>query len=212
MIVSSVVIGNNADLIAEVARLYLPEKARVADVTYGKGVFWRKVKPFLLNASDLNHPNENLRHDFRKLPYKNGEFDVTVFDPPYVHNPGKGSMLNARYENHDTTAGMYHVDIMRLYRKGIVEAARVTKCGGTVWVKCKDEIESNIQCWSHVEVYAYAKSLGLYVKDLFVLVPKSNVPPDERVQRHARKRHSYLWVFEVCSIEQLKRRDSVESK
>ena len=36
--------GTNADLIANVAQLYLPDGALVADVTYGKGVFWRKCQ------------------------------------------------------------------------------------------------------------------------------------------------------------------------
>jgi hypothetical protein len=35
--------GDNSDLIAEVARLYLPEAACILDLTYGQGVFWRKM-------------------------------------------------------------------------------------------------------------------------------------------------------------------------
>jgi hypothetical protein len=35
--------GDNSDLIAVVARLYLPKGCRVADITYGRGVFWRRV-------------------------------------------------------------------------------------------------------------------------------------------------------------------------
>ena len=39
--------GTNADLIAAVARLYLKKGDRLADITFGRGVFWQK-----LNLSD----------------------------------------------------------------------------------------------------------------------------------------------------------------
>src|SRR5690606_5361610 len=35
--------GTNADLIERVAQIYLKPGMAVADVTYGKGVFWQKV-------------------------------------------------------------------------------------------------------------------------------------------------------------------------
>ena len=91
--------GDNSDLIREVARLFLPEGARVADVTYGQGVFWRKVDlgRYTLMGSDLQMDAYRrgqlalfggttphfLAADFCALPYQEQCLDVVVFDPPY---------------------------------------------------------------------------------------------------------------------------------
>jgi hypothetical protein len=43
-----------------------------------------------------------------------------------------------------------------------------------------------------------AKALGLYARDLFILIPPSaGITERWRTQHHARKAHSYLWVFEL---------------
>src|SRR5688500_5995505 len=58
--------GSNSDLFPLALRLYVPPGSRIADVTYGHGVFWRKVDTELYEvvASDLS---EGV--DFRHLPY-----------------------------------------------------------------------------------------------------------------------------------------------
>ena len=200
--VVSIVTGNNADLIAEVARLYIPDGAQVADVTWGKGAFWKKVdtSSFTVQGSDvaphIGGYGDIVQADFRELPYADESFDVVVLDPPYVHNPGK-HMTDARYNNAATTTGMSHNDIRNLYRDGMREAMRVLRPGGRIFVKGKDEIESGKQCWSQTELLLDATSLGLYGKDSFVLVPTSRTAMGRWTkQLHARKVHSFLWVFE----------------
>jgi len=47
--------GSNADLLVDVTRLYIPDGALVADVTWGHGVFWRRFngrRRFTLIGSD----------------------------------------------------------------------------------------------------------------------------------------------------------------
>jgi hypothetical protein len=61
--------GTNADLIAAVARLYLKKGNRVADITFGPGVFWQNLNltDYLFYKSDkITCPGSP--HDFRKLP------------------------------------------------------------------------------------------------------------------------------------------------
>ena len=45
--------GTNADLLVDVARLYIPDGALVADVCWGRGVFWRRSDRAALPSSAL---------------------------------------------------------------------------------------------------------------------------------------------------------------
>ena len=69
--------------------------------------------------------------------------------------------------------------------------------GGALIVKCQDEVSANKQRLTHVEIITGYESLGLYCKDLFVLIrPTSPAVSRLKVQVHARKSHSYFLVFE----------------
>lgn len=189
----------NSDLIAEVCRLYLVPGSVVADVTWGRGAFWTSVDQsiFTLLATDIDPSRGVTVADFRQLPYADDSIDIVVLDPPYVHNPGN-HMTDTRYNNAATTKGMYHHDIMDLYEEGIKEARRVLRHTGQLWVKCKDEVEGGRQRWSHIELLCTAERYGFYGRDLFVLVPASGTAAGRwKRQLHARKNHSYLWVFDV---------------
>jgi hypothetical protein len=37
------IVGTNADLFPLILKMYIPSGAIIADVTYGKGVFWKNV-------------------------------------------------------------------------------------------------------------------------------------------------------------------------
>lgn len=197
MTVQSLITGNNADLIAEVARLYAKGDPKIADLTYGKGVFWRKTPHLRVFGSDMvTQPKRP--HDFRALPYRNATFDIAVLDPPYIHSPGQ-HQTDARYQNRKTTKGMLWCDLRReLYIPGMREAMRIVRPeGGQVWVKCKDQVQSGMQRWCHVELCHDAIAMGLYPRDLFILVATSRTADTRwNVQHHARKPHSFLWIFE----------------
>lgn len=199
--VATAVFGTNADLIADVASLYLRPGDVVADVTYGTGRFWKKtdVSRYRFLQTDLCTDKANITCDFRQLPLLSSSVDTVVFDPPYIHAPGKG-MLKHRYGGLKTTDMATYADIMLLYKTGLAEANRVLKPDGRVWVKCKDTLASEQQRWSHINVYEMALELGMYARDLFILVPPA--PPSMTTTRwarqlHARKIHSYLWVFDA---------------
>ena len=187
--------GDNADLIAAVARLYLSKGCRVADITYGRGVFWKGVNlpDYRFYKSDrITCPSSP--HDFRQLPYPARSFDVVVFDPPYAH-AGGSMIVEPRYQMASTAGGLSHRDIMEMYERGMTEAARILKPGGTLWVKCADEVEDSRQRRGHMEVFQIAQGLGLVDQDLFVLMQQSMPVTNGRKQQHARKNCSFLWVF-----------------
>lgn len=200
--VTTVTFGKNEQLIADIARLYLAAGDVVADVTYSTGRFWKKtdISRYRFLASDLIPERPGvLSCDFRALPYRAGSLDALVFDPPYIHSPGKG-MLATRYNGLATTDMITYADIMKLYEDGMTEAARVLRDGGQLWVKCKDTIASERQRWSHINVFEMADKLGMYARDLFLLVsPAPTTVTTGRWSRqiHARKVQSYLWIFET---------------
>lgn len=205
MTTQALVTGNNADLIAEVARLYATDDPKIADLTFGKGVFWRNTPQLRVFGSDLLTVPKR-PHNFTALPYADATFDIAVLDPPYIHSPGK-HQTDSRYQNAATTKGMLWCDLReQLFIPGMREAMRIVKPeGGQVWVKCKDQVQSGMQRWCHVELCHDALALGLYPRDLFILVAKSRTA-DTRwtVQHHARKPHSYLWIFQRPSKAQAK--------
>jgi hypothetical protein len=190
---------NNADLIAGVARLYVPDGAIVADVTWGFGVFWRRFagrRRFTLIGSDIRQPAEvgpgvSLCADFRQLPFADESVDVVVLDPPYVHC---GHYINNHRYGAALTDHMRHPQIMELYRGGMIEARRVLRRGGTLWVKCKDENEG-VQHWVHIVLKGIGEELGFSAKDCFVIETRPAPTRRHQWQRHALKTHSYLWVF-----------------
>lgn len=190
--------GTNADLIANVARIYLRRGQVICDVTLNKAVFWRKVNltAYRFFGTDITgHPSV----DFRKLPYSDGFADHLVLDPPYQHGLDH---VGAQYDPLRKAAKMSHGDIINdFYGGGLREAWRVLRPGGLAWVKCGDEIEASKQRWSHIEIWQLALELGFKGVDLFVLHRHGRPMLREKRQKHARKNHSFLWIFKKGSKE-----------
>jgi len=196
--VYTVVYGTNADLIANAARLYLHRGDVICDVTLNKAVFWQKVNltAYRFFGTDITgHPSV----DFRKLPYNDGFADHLVLDPPYQHGLDH---VGAQYDPLRKAAKMTHADIINdFYGGGLREAWRVLRPGGLAWVKCGDEIEASKQRWSHIEIWQLAMELGFKGVDLFVLHRHGRPMLREKRQKHARKNHSFLWIFKRGSKE-----------
>ena len=200
-LVLSAYADGNENVFPRILDLYVRPGSVVADVTYGKGVFWRQVEPgdYDLRATDLL---EGV--DCRALPYRDGEIDCVVLDPPYMHSPGGTAHSTHRpfeehYRNNESgnrTASKYHEAVIDLYRDAGREAYRVLRERGVFIVKCQDEICSNRQRFTHVEIMRDCERLGFVAEDLFVVV-RNNRPGVSRTVRqvHARKNHSYFLVF-----------------
>ena len=193
--------GTNDELFPQILSLYVAPGSTVADVTYGKGVFWKKIAKgrYHLLASDLQSGT-----DFRSLPHKNGTIDCVVLDPPYMHTPGGTAHVgHQNYESYYRNNGSgngngkkYHEAVLDLYFSGGAEAFRVLKNNGIFIVKCADEVCANKQRLTHVELTNEYTNQGFVMEDLFVLI-RNNRPGVSRMikQIHARKNHSYFLVF-----------------
>lgn len=74
-VVMSAHIDGNADVFPKILALHVPEGSRIADVTYGGGVFWRNVD---LSKYDLVPSDIATGIDCRTLPYEDESFDQQV--------------------------------------------------------------------------------------------------------------------------------------
>ena len=200
-LVLSATTGSNEKLFPQILSLYVAPGSIVADITYGKGVFWKNIPPdrYRLLATDLTDGV-----DSRALPHKDGAIDCVVFDPPYMHSPGGTAHtvhkpFEQYYRNNGTgnrTSAKYHEAVLELYAETGKEAHRVLRDRGVLIVKCQDEVCSNRQRFTHIEILQTYVGIGFIAEDLFVLV-RQNRPGASRVikQVHARKNHSYFLVF-----------------
>ena len=208
-LILSAYIQNNEDIFPLILSLYVPIGAEIADVTYGKGVFWKKVKKdvYTLHFSDIK-----TGVDCRHLPYADASMDCVVLDPPYMegfyrrhndHLAGNGTFSSFCEAYSDGSvyiqregAPKYHDAVLDMYYSAGCEALRVLKDKGILIVKCQDEVSANKQHLTHVEIINEYMAHGLIVEDLFVMV-RNNKPNISTLKKqvHARKNHSYFLVF-----------------
>lgn len=211
-LIMSAYMDGNENIFPQILELHVPKGSKIADVTWGKGVFWKKVPKDLYEvlASDIA-----MGIDCRKLPYNNESLDCVVLDPPYMegfyrknneHKAGSGThsafaeaYSNGNETNEDTSNNgtkKWHAAVTDMYFKAGKEAKRVLRKKGVLIVKCQDEVSAGKQWMTHVEIINEYESQGFYTKDLFVVI-RNNKPSVSRLikQVHARKNHSYFIVF-----------------
>lgn len=151
----------NAELIADVARLYFRPDDRVLDLTYGKGVWWNRYQPEFLTAFmprkdwtgrtvtrfaeregwaaalDVNYLDE--------FPVElHGAFDVVAFDPPYV---AKGGRTTGTIDDMDDRFGLQEtpatpIELHNANMDGLQQAISCCRPGGFVLLKCMDYVSS----------------------------------------------------------------------
>lgn len=205
--------GTNTAVFTQILDMFVAKGASVADVTFGRGAFWKAVDRPDITLLATDKYSLETSTDCRDLPYEDGSVDVVVLDPPYMHTPGQGAHVG--HQNFETfyrnntidddpedaepavRPAKYHEAVLSLYYAAGKEAARVLKQGGFFIVKCQDEVCSNRQRLTHVELVNEFEGYGFITEDLFV-VTRNGKPGVSRLlgrQRHARKNHSYFLIF-----------------
>src|SRR5262249_38658001 len=133
-LVFSAHVGTNDQVFPDVLKLYVPPGSKVADVTYGKGVFWKSLPTgrFRLLPSDIS-----TGVDCRQLPYDLPSLEALIFTPPYMHTPGgtahNGHQNFEQYYNNNGISNSfkkYHEAVLDLYFSAAREAWRVLRGEG----------------------------------------------------------------------------------
>jgi len=225
-LVFSAYTADNAAVFPKILDLHVPIGAHIADVTYGKGVFWKSVPDgrYTVSGSDISL-KKGLKApgfitlktgvDCRKLPYSDESIDCVVLDPPYMEGlyrsskrnlagDGSHSAFRVHYSNGQVTTDgpKWHDAVVDVYMRAGREAYRCLRENGILIVKCQDEVSANKQRLTHVEIITGYESLGLYTKDLFVVVRKNKAGVSRLLkQEHARKMHSYFVIFQKRKVK-----------
>lgn len=189
----STVFESNEAAFAALLRLYARPGQTIADVTYGRGVFWKNVKwtDYDVQATDLMDGV-----DFRALPYGPASIDALVLDPPYRYTPAanQAHVTDAQYQL-QASAPTRTQGVIELYLAGMKEAQRVLRMGGFLFVKCQDTVQDGKNIWTHVDLINKAEPLGFAVRDLAVVTNDAAPATRWSFQRHLRKHHSYFLVM-----------------
>lgn len=199
--VLAVAARTNAQLVVACVQLgYLRHDMHVLDPTYGLGRFWRDWHPRHLVACDLDPTRSPLGHsiDFTDLPYPAGCFDAVVLDGPYKLNGTGGSHPS------DDAYGVANTETWRarhaLICAGIADAARVLAPGGTLLVKCQDQVCSGAVRWQTHEFTACAIEHGCDLVDMLHLVGYREQPEFVTCRRCRGTGMQRVRVHPVCDL------------
>ena len=185
------------EILRWIMQLYVTSGRFDADPTYSIGTLYRSL-PKPVYCLDIKPCKENvIQADCRALPFADSTLHSIMIDLPFLATTGrslskeKGNIINRRF-----SVCSSETELAELYRDAIKEAHRVLKRNGILVFKCQDKVSSGKQYMMHCFVYNVAATLGFEALDLFVLLAKNRLVANwQRNQKHARKYHSYFWVF-----------------
>lgn len=182
-------------IIKWIMELYCPNGFDL-DPTYSKGNFYKSGIPQpKIKLDILKDSKADIVADVEHVPLKPLSVRSVVFDPPFVGavptGKGKDGIIRKRFGFYP-----YIPKLWDMYRNALVQLYLVMKPQGVLVFKCQDSVEHNKQYISHLYIANVALSLGFYPKDLFVLTASTRlIGAKHHKQQHARKFHSYFWVF-----------------
>jgi hypothetical protein len=191
---------SNFDIIRNIMDLYKIDQFDL-DCTYSKGNFWKKL-PQPKNKTDLFPINDTVtRANTENLPFNDSSMKSIMYDPPFIiaskniknYKEGSGLMSN-RFHGY-----LSYKELKLNYYNSLKELYRICDEGGFLIFKCQDTVSGGKNCFTHVMVMNMAQQIGFYPKDLFILLAKNRIHSYGTkwpVQLHARKYHSYFWVFQ----------------
>ena len=178
------------DVLGVIFALHFPGTVEIADLTWGKGAFWRKpLADQVIHRFDKAPRYGACYADSRKCPLLDSAVDVAVFDPPHQHARGHNTTL---HQEADFGSLASQAEIHALIRDTAPELRRIARLGAVV--KMTDMVEAGRFMPTHIlAASALAPVLG-WPEDLAIL--DSGVPRPVRGRvLHLRHAHSYFLVY-----------------
>lgn len=179
--------------LTSIAKLYT-KSGFECDISYGNGNFYKstpELKPKL--KLDISPKIKGvIPADSQILPLKSSSMNNIIWDPPFLTR----SKPHPKFRMGNLFTTFNNIDLLwEYYQNTIAEVGRVLKNKGILIVKCQDLTRSGWFYISHTKVLILASKIGLGPIDLFVLINKTPIPPFGPTQVHAKKQHSFFWIF-----------------
>lgn len=194
------VYNSNFEVIKNIMELYKIPQFDL-DCTYSRGLFWKDLKSPKIKTDLIPVTEDTIQADSEHLPFEENTMKSIMYDPPFVisgklykENKEGSSVIAKRFEGYtayDKLTTNYYNTLKELYR--------VCEPGGFVIMKCQDTVSGGKNHFTHTMVMTMAMNVGFYPRDLFILLAKMRINSfggKWNKQEHARKYHSYFWVFE----------------
>lgn len=192
---------SNDEIIINIMKLYGIDRFDL-DCTYSIGNFWKRLPQPKFKTDLLPKRKDILQASSDNLPFENESMKSIMFDPPFViagegynENANGSSIIAKRFEGYKN-----FTDLKSHYYGTFKEAKRLLQKDGFFVVKCQDVVSSGKNHFSHCIAMNMGLDVGLYPRDLFILMAKVRINSFNgekwKNQYHARKHHSYFWVFQ----------------
>jgi hypothetical protein len=185
---------NQDEIIENILRLHSKNGKIDIDPTYSTGNLYRGRIPQPKLKFDIKPQVGGVLYaKAQELPVKSDSAFTIMFDPPFLIKTGTGSIIKDRFSEYGSIK-----ELWKFYEDSLVEFYRILKKKGIVIFKCQDTVLGGKNYFSSIMIYNIAMSVGFYAKDLFIYLSKSRIVPKRDIlnQQHARKFHTYFWVFE----------------
>jgi hypothetical protein len=189
----------DAELLERLLRFYPRRRPRrILDATVNGGRFWRNsCRPvFGLDVERQHRPD--IVGDNTAMPFRNGAFDVIVYDPPHIPNQGRDKQkdFNLRFGLGARSAKEHGYSFSHTFPAFLSEAQRVLKDEGILLCKITDYVHNHRYQWAHVDLIYAARGLGFLPCDCIIKVRKGPiVDPKWKRAHHSRRQHCYWLVF-----------------
>ena len=184
---------NQTEILSNILRLYIHTATFDCDLTFSIGNFYKRI-PIPQNRFD-QYPQMNdvlPLEDALSLP--DNCYKSVVVDLPFIVRDGvkENSKIGQRFSSFDSTEGLFKANDMMLSL-----AYRLLKPKGFLIMKTMDFCFGGKQHWVSYYVQQKAHQIGYKLVDTFILISPTKIFSNQGlVQRHARKYHSYFFVFQ----------------
>ena len=187
------VYDSDVDILKSISKLFLANEPFDLDPTYSKGNFYKDFTEPKFKSDIISKFYDVTECDCRNLWYfKDAELNSICFDPPFLfrNRPSKNNDVNCKRFSYFKT----YQELLDMYKDSLISFYRILKKKGILAFKCQD-MTDNKTYFTHIDVFKTAEDIGFVGIDLFIKIAKNRIYHSECKQRHARKFHSYWYVF-----------------
>jgi len=187
--------NSDRDILWSIRQLYLNGENFDLDPCYSTGKFYEDLERPMIKMDKTPQADEVLQNDLMNgIDLKDSSIKSIVFDPPFMFEIRNRENLNLMKQRFSMFHGGFE-ELEKMYKKALSEFYRILVKGGIVAFKCQDYTDSRTTL-THCFVHNWALEQGFKVEDLFIMVFNGGrVWNSNLQQRHARKYHSYWFVF-----------------